>query len=80
MDHPETAAHKTGSTGPQVNGTAHIAEIDPEAVSVEQDNPEEDRPEYLRYVSYAQTHREEKFSFNSSFALEGRSYAITRSS
>jgi hypothetical protein len=62
MDDLEIEAHRIGSSGPQVNGTAYAANTDPEAVSLEQDGSEEDRPEYLRYVPYPQTHREENFS------------------
>jgi hypothetical protein len=59
MDDIEIESHRTGSIGPPVNGTAHVANTNPEAVSLEQDGPEvEDRPEYLRYVSYPQTYLE----------------------
>jgi hypothetical protein len=80
MDDLEIEAHRIGSTGPHVNGTAYVANMETEVVSLEPDGSEEDRPEYLRYVPYSQIHREEKVQFNSFIRLEGRSYAITRSS
>ncbi|KAE9367500.1 hypothetical protein N431DRAFT_486595 [Stipitochalara longipes BDJ] len=48
MDDLEIEAHRIGSSGPQMNGTASVAKTDSEAVSLEQDGSEEDRPEYLR--------------------------------
>jgi hypothetical protein len=70
MDDLEIEAHRIGSTGPHVNGTAYVANMETEAVSLEPDGSEEDRPEYLRYVPYSQIHREEKFSLTHLFDLK----------
>ncbi len=70
MDDLEIEAHRIVSTGPHVNGTAYVANMETEAVSLEPDGSEEDRPEYLRYVPYPQTHREENFSLTHRFDLK----------
>jgi hypothetical protein len=48
MDDLEIEVHTSGSNGPEVNGTANVANTDPEAVSLEQNISEEDHHEYLR--------------------------------
>jgi hypothetical protein len=70
MNDLEIEAHRIGSTGPPVNGTAYVANMETEAVSLEPDGSEEDRPEYLRYVPYSKIHREEKFSLTHRFDLK----------
>jgi hypothetical protein len=63
-------AHRIGSNGPPVNGITYVPKTDIEAVSLDLDGSEEDRPEYLRYVPYPQTHREENFSLTHRFDLK----------